>query len=163
LARNQEYVALKVSVAEQYGKTRELETLRTLVELNSDETGSRHVMQLLDHFSIEGPNGTHECLVLEFLGPSITDVLDVGFNDERLPGKLAKTSVQQALAGLAFLHKHNIGHGGTTKYLTYFGDMSLMYRRSVHTQLGFCGSLLAHSHRTRASPEIAKTRNRGRH
>jgi serine/threonine-protein kinase SRPK3 len=112
LARSQEYVALKISVAEKYGKNRELEILRTLAELNSNETGSRHVMQLLDHFPVEGPNGTHECLVLEFLGPSVTDVLDIRFDDERLPGKLAKSSVQQALVGLAFLHKYNIGHGG---------------------------------------------------
>ena len=83
------------------------------MELNSGETGSRHVMQLLDHFYIEGPNGKHECLVLEFLGPSVTDVLDMRFNDERLPGTLAKTSVQQALVGLAYLHKYHIGHGGT--------------------------------------------------
>ncbi|CAO2651848.1 Nn.00g001310.m01.CDS01 [Neocucurbitaria sp. VM-36] len=33
------------------------------------------------------------------------------FNDERLPGTLAKTSMQQALIGLAYLHKYNIGHG----------------------------------------------------
>jgi serine/threonine-protein kinase SRPK3 len=112
-ARNQAYVALKVSVANVHGKSRELKILRTLAELNPGETGARHVMQLLDHFNIDGPNGKHECLVLEFLGPSISDVLDMRFNDERLPGTLAKTSVQQALAGLAYLHKHKIGHGGT--------------------------------------------------
>jgi serine/threonine-protein kinase SRPK3 len=99
-------------VAEVQEKSRELKVLRTLARLNSEEAGSRHVMQLLDQFHIEGPNGKHECLVLEFLGPSVTDVLDQRFNDERLPGTLAKISVQQALVGLAYLHKHNIGHGG---------------------------------------------------
>ncbi|KAF2875293.1 kinase-like domain-containing protein [Massariosphaeria phaeospora] len=118
--RNQEYVALKVSVAEIHGKSRELRVLRTLMELNPGETGSRHVMQLLNHFYIEGPNGKHECLVLEFLGPSVPDVLDMRFNDERLPGTLAKTSVQQSLAGLAYLHKYNIGHGDLhTRNLTF--------------------------------------------
>jgi serine/threonine-protein kinase SRPK3 len=113
LSRNQEYVALKVSVAEFHERSRELGVLRTLAGLNSGEAGSQHVLQLLDHFHIEGPNGKHECLVLEFLGPSVTDVLDVRFNDERLPGTLARTIAQQALVGLAYLHKHNIGHGGT--------------------------------------------------
>jgi serine/threonine-protein kinase SRPK3 len=112
-ARNQAYVALKVSVADVHGKSRELKVLRTLAGLNSGENGARHVMQLSNHFNIDGPNGKHGCLVLEFLGPSISDVLDMRFNDERLPGSLAKTSVQQALAGLAYLHKHKIGHGGT--------------------------------------------------
>ncbi|KAH8730405.1 kinase-like domain-containing protein [Phaeosphaeriaceae sp. PMI808] len=120
IQRNQEYVALKVSVAKLHGKNRELRVLHTLAELNSGETGARHVMQLLDHFHIDGPNGKHECLVLDFLGPSIADVLDMRFNDERLPGKLAKTSVEQALVGLAFLHKHNFGHGDlNTRNLTF--------------------------------------------
>jgi serine/threonine-protein kinase SRPK3 len=112
VARKQEYVALKVSVAEVYGKSQELKNLRTLKELNSADIGSRHVVQLLDNFDIEGPNGKHECLVLEFLGPNVTDVLEMRFNDERLPGTLAKKSVRQALIGLAYLHKHKIGHGG---------------------------------------------------
>jgi serine/threonine-protein kinase SRPK3 len=51
-------------------------------------------MQLLDHFHVEGPNGKHECLVLEFLGPSITAVLDMRYDDERLPVTLAKSSAQ---------------------------------------------------------------------
>ncbi|KAF2822686.1 kinase-like protein [Ophiobolus disseminans] len=92
-------------------KSHELKVLRTLLELDSEEIGSRHVMQLLDQFYIEGPNGKHECLVLEFLGPSVTDVLEMRFNDERPPGTPTKTSVQQALSGLAHLHKYNIGHG----------------------------------------------------
>ncbi|KAH7399195.1 serine protein kinase [Phaeosphaeria sp. MPI-PUGE-AT-0046c] len=109
--RDQKYVALKVSVARSQEDNRELKVLRTLARLNSEEAGSRHVMQLLDHFHLEGPNGKHECLVLEFLGPSITDLLESRFADMRLPATLAKSSVQQALIGLAYLHKHKIGHG----------------------------------------------------
>jgi serine/threonine-protein kinase SRPK3 len=41
-------------------------------------------------------------LVVEFLGPSVADVLSMRFNDERLPATLAKTVVQQALGGLAY-------------------------------------------------------------
>jgi serine/threonine-protein kinase SRPK3 len=83
-------------------KSQELKVLRTLAGLNSGEIGPRHVMQLLDHFDIEGPNGKHGCLVVEFLGPSVADVLSMRFNDERLPATLAKTVVQQALGGLAY-------------------------------------------------------------
>lgn len=67
---------------------------------------------MLDQFQLEGPNGTHECLVLELLGPSIPDVLDVRFKDDRLPAKLAKRVARQALLGLDYLHKYGIGHGG---------------------------------------------------
>jgi serine/threonine-protein kinase SRPK3 len=52
-------------------------------------------------------------LVLELLRPSVADVLSMCSNDERLPATLAKTVAQQALGGLAYLHRHNIGHGGT--------------------------------------------------
>jgi serine/threonine-protein kinase SRPK3 len=113
--RDKQYVALKVSVAEVSENSRELKILRYLAELNSGETGSQHVMQLLNHFYVEGPNGKHECLVLEFLGPSVADVVDMVFEDERLPGTLAKSCVQQALVGLAYLHKYDIGHGGTDR------------------------------------------------
>lgn len=112
LYSNQAYVALKFSVAKPQKENRELEVLRALARLDSGESGSRHVMQLLDHFHVEGPNGKHGCSVLEFLGPSVTDVLEMRFADERLPARLAKSSAQQALAGLAYLHKHKIGHGG---------------------------------------------------
>jgi hypothetical protein len=34
--------------------------------------GQAHVMMLKEHFSIEGPNGTHQCHAYEAMGPSIT-------------------------------------------------------------------------------------------
>jgi serine/threonine-protein kinase SRPK3 len=74
-------------------------------------------MQLLDAFDVEGPNGQHECLVLEFLGPSVADFLGKYVMDPKFPGPIAKRVMHQALEGLAYLHKHNIGHGGTATYL----------------------------------------------
>jgi serine/threonine-protein kinase SRPK3 len=115
LDRKQRYVALKVSVSDNNENSQELKVLQTLRELDRGEIGSRYVIQLLDHFYVEGPNGKHECLVLEFLGPSVSDVVSMRFIDRRLRGKLAKTTAQQALVGLAFLHKHGIGHGGTVR------------------------------------------------
>lgn len=31
---------------------------------------------MLDEFELEGPNGTHQCLVFELLGPSIPHTID---------------------------------------------------------------------------------------
>lgn len=133
-----------------------------LAGLNTEEPGSRHVMQLLDHFHIKGPNGKHECLVLEFLGPSVTDVLDMRFNDERLPGTLAKASMQQALVGLTYLHKYNIGHGGTS-IVNRIVDTPLTYRRSAHAKLGFCHPFITYSHGSRTNSKAAKSSNWGCH
>lgn len=36
-----------------------------------EHPGRHHLVQMLDHFSVEGPNGIHDCLVLELLGPSV--------------------------------------------------------------------------------------------
>jgi serine/threonine-protein kinase SRPK3 len=116
LTRKKQYVALKVSVAEIYGKSREHKILNILADLDSGETGSEHVMQFLDAFDVEGPNGKHECLVLEFLGPSVSDVLERYVMDPKFPGPIAKATMHQALEGLAYLHKHDIGHGGKATY-----------------------------------------------
>jgi serine/threonine-protein kinase SRPK3 len=113
LGRKHEYVALKVCVAEIYGKNRESKVLRILADHDSGEPGSQHVMKLLDAFDVEGPNGKHECLVLEYLGPSVAAVVERYVMDPKLPGPIAKATMHQALLGLAYLHKHNIGHGGT--------------------------------------------------
>lgn len=71
-----------------------------------------HVMHVVDDFDLEGPNGTHRCLVFELLGPSVPDMIDACFSDGKLPGKLAKTIVKQVISGLEFLHQEEIGHGG---------------------------------------------------
>jgi hypothetical protein len=36
---------------------------------------SRYIVQLLDSFVHKGPNGQHDCLVFELLGPTVTAVL----------------------------------------------------------------------------------------
>ena len=67
---------------------------------------------MLDYFTLVGPNGTHDCLVLELLGPSVADVVESYYKDDRLPARLAKSFANQALQGLDFLARHGIGHGG---------------------------------------------------
>jgi serine/threonine-protein kinase SRPK3 len=116
LDRTHQYVALKVSVAEVYGKSRERKVMRILAGLDSGEAGSQHVMRFLDAFEVEGPNGKHECLVLELMGPSVSGSVEPYVLDPKLPGPTAKAVMHQALKGLAYLHKHNIGHGGTVTY-----------------------------------------------
>lgn len=72
----------------------------------------KHVVHLLDDFNLNGPNGTHNCLVYELLGPNVSDALDAHFPAGRLPGKLAKIIAKQSLIGLDGLHQQNISHGG---------------------------------------------------
>ena len=108
-AREGRYVAIKISVSEPEGGNRELEVLRAI---RSGLPDSPHLMQMLDHFECKGPNGSHDCLVLEMLGPSVSDLLERRFCGMRLPGQLAKSVARQALLGLDLLHQHSIAHGG---------------------------------------------------
>jgi serine/threonine protein kinase len=61
------------------------------------------------HFG--SPNGSHQCLVYELLGPSVPGVCDAKFTGGRLPGKLAKSIAKQSLVVLGELHQLGICHG----------------------------------------------------
>jgi serine/threonine protein kinase len=87
---------------------------------------------MLDHFKLDGPNGTHSCIVLELLGPSVPDLLDARFRGERFPGKLAKNIATHALLGLDYLHQYKIGHGGELTILKFLADFSFM--SDLHTR-----------------------------
>jgi serine/threonine-protein kinase SRPK3 len=87
---------------------------------------------MLDHFKLDGPNGTHSCVVLELLGPSVPDLLDARFRDDRLPGKLAKNIATQAILGLDYLHQQKFGHGGELPILNFLADFPCML--DLHTR-----------------------------
>ncbi|KPM42257.1 hypothetical protein AK830_g4292 [Neonectria ditissima] len=115
-ARDQDlgrYVAVKISVSNRQPKPKDLQlqVMRTIATSSLKHPGAAFMMKLLDHFEFDGPNGTHKCLVLELLGPSISDVLEVRLADKGLPGELAKKVARQILLGLDYLHQHGIVHG----------------------------------------------------
>lgn len=89
-------------------------------ELTTIHPRPRHVMHMVDDFDLEGPNGTHHCLILEPLGSSVPDTIDARFPDGRLPGNLAKAIAKQVLSGLDLLHHQIIGHGGGSYQLVSF-------------------------------------------
>lgn len=55
---------------------RELHNLRLLEKHAPENLSSEYITQLLDTFSHQGSNGIHQCLVFEFLSPSVTKVLE---------------------------------------------------------------------------------------
>jgi len=115
---------VKISVSEQGERNRESKVLRAIATIRSEHPGCRHLVQLVDHFQLDGPNGTHSCVVLELLGPSVYDLLDARFHGERLPGKLAKNITKQALLGLDYLQQQKIGHGGGCAFFKDLADFA---------------------------------------
>lgn len=128
--RKGNYVAVKICVSETGCESVRRE-LNILKELASGSSYSQYVMRLIDHFQLDGPNGAHCCLVLELLGPSVPDMIDMRFSDGRLPGPLAKTIAKQALLGLDFLHQQKIAHGGLSHLWFLFPPFALPKRSVV--------------------------------
>jgi serine/threonine-protein kinase SRPK3 len=99
-------VALKVVVAHLTGNTEEAAVLKRLATGPRDHPGASHIVQLHDYFHIQGPNGTHQVLVMDILSP---------FYKLRAPDFFEKQSqsvCHQLLLGLAYLHQEGIVHGG---------------------------------------------------
>lgn len=96
--------------------SREMEILAMLQEHDPRHPGSKHVFTLLDHFQHTGPNGIHQCLVSEVLGPSIGDLLYKPWRKFEDSPRYDKSTIReigrQALLGLDYIHKAGIVHGG---------------------------------------------------
>ncbi|PSN59103.1 kinase-like protein [Corynespora cassiicola Philippines] len=105
-------VAVKVNIAATNSAIRELQLLREIATDDTRGHSPSYLIQWLDDFEINGPNGKHVCIVTELLGPSIADLFDMhGIKDCRLPAKWAKNTAKQLLTALNHLHRKEIGHG----------------------------------------------------
>lgn len=72
-------------------------------------------VRLLDCFHHTGPNGTHNCLVMELLGPSLSDVLECyDYREETFRPDTVLRASCQLLDALAFFHQEGFAHGGMT-------------------------------------------------
>lgn len=76
--KNQRHVAIKiVRSSSNYTEAAldEIKILEKVASENDNHEGKKHVVQLLDHFLHEGPNGTHVCMVFEVLGENMLNLL----------------------------------------------------------------------------------------
>lgn len=100
------------------GLTTEQRIWRRIIEIDASK-GARYITQLLGEFQHRGPNGVHQCLVFEPMGPSVNSMVEelpefnprMGGMKVRYPIHMAKGILKQSLQALAFLHKNGIGHG----------------------------------------------------
>jgi serine/threonine-protein kinase SRPK3 len=91
----------------------ELEGLRSLGAQFLAGSGPKHVVQLLDHFVHQGPNGSHTCLVLELLGPSLDSViLQYLRQHQNIPARRILRFSKQLLQAVDFVHASGMAYGG---------------------------------------------------
>ena len=87
----------------------EIKLLKCIGKASTSHPGSKHVLRLVEHFEVEGPNGRHVCLSLQLLGYSLLRCYKPG--QEGMPLEKVKEVMNQVMLGLDFLHtKANIIH-----------------------------------------------------
>lgn len=107
------YVAVKVMVAG-------VEDVPELSLSRLDQTipGAEFILSPLDHFTIHGPNGFHQCLVLPLLGPPVSPDLWIRMRHD--PSVALQKMARQAAQGLSYLHRNQICHGGICTLLSLY-------------------------------------------
>ena len=111
--RLEQWVSVKIAKAERTKQSRELQILRALAQYSNKNPGSEHIVRLLDDFLHEGPNGCHQCLVFELLGPTVNIMVnDAHHFGERLDTDVIIRISTQMLEAVAFIHEAGYAHGG---------------------------------------------------
>ena len=105
--RRNQWVSLTIFMADTLQGYDELYNLKHLAR-RSHEQSSKYIVQLLDFFDHRGPNGLHQCLVLELHGPTVTDVL-AEKPRRYLDTKVVLRMSKQLLEAIKFIH---MIHGG---------------------------------------------------
>ncbi|KAJ4262951.1 hypothetical protein NW762_006564 [Fusarium torreyae] len=103
------YVAVKVLVADvPLDNCGELGSYEMLKDREGIESVKELICLLLDHFQVEGPNGTHICLVYPLLGPEVS--LGV-LSTSQDPDRILRNICHAVVRAVSFLHNHELCHG----------------------------------------------------
>lgn len=80
----------------------EIKILKQVAE--GDPSDTKCVVKLLDHFKHSGPNGSHVCMVFEFLGDNLLTLIK--YTDYRgIPLNVVREICRHVLIGLDYLHR----------------------------------------------------------
>ncbi|KAJ3697176.1 hypothetical protein LUZ61_000881 [Rhynchospora tenuis] len=99
------YVALKVQKSAQHYTEAAMDEIKILKQIaEGDPNDTKCVVKLLDHFKHSGPNGSHVCMVFEFLGDNLLTLIK--YSDYRgIPLNMVKEICRHVLIGLDYLHR----------------------------------------------------------
>lgn len=104
----EKYVSLKILSAATSVELKELHILQRIRDSQVTHKGRDFVIQLLDNFFIDGPNGTHLCLVAAVAGERLARKPGLPHGDLDWP----RTVGLQMAQALGFLHVLGIAHAG---------------------------------------------------
>ncbi|OJJ30824.1 hypothetical protein ASPWEDRAFT_54195 [Aspergillus wentii DTO 134E9] len=106
-----EWASMKIRTANSQA-SRELHNFELLEKHSGGNLSSNYIVQLLDSFSHQGPNGLHQCLVFELLGPTVDKVLaDYHEDKDSLDPETVLRISKQLLEAIGFIHSAGMCHG----------------------------------------------------
>lgn len=115
-----QWVSLKIIVADESEQSQELHILQALAQRANGSLSSHHIVHLLDFFSHAGPNGWHQCLVFELLGPTVDIIVNDAHEDgHRLDLEVALSISMQLLEAKLFVQESGYALGGMNHLLQY--------------------------------------------
>ena len=100
-------VAIKFLISNRDKSKDEGSVLKRLNDGPEEYPGKRYIVELLDRFEVSGPNGHHQCLVTEALGPW----LGRGLKHEPLSPGQSWEVARQLVEATRYMHSMNIVHG----------------------------------------------------
>lgn len=80
--------------------------------------GEVHVRRVLDSFSIDGPHGTHCCILYEPSGIDLSDFIH-RLETGALPQIMLRPAVRYILIALDYIHQLGIIHTGIFSFNSY--------------------------------------------
>ncbi|KAI4987818.1 hypothetical protein ZWY2020_028576, partial [Hordeum vulgare] len=98
------YVALNVQKNAQHYSEAAMDEIKILRQIaDCDLEDSRCVLKLLDYFKHTSPNGSHVCMVFEFLGDNLLTLIK--YTDYRvIPLPMVKEICRHVIIGIDYLH-----------------------------------------------------------
>ncbi|KAK4962616.1 hypothetical protein LTR10_000243 [Elasticomyces elasticus] len=111
------YVSCKILTARNSNACNELIVHEHVRKRCKHHPGYSHIAHVLDHFRIQGPNGSHTALVYELAGPSIKQLYQCSGQVEgnrRLRSDIAQRVAFQAVLAMDCLHESEIVHNDVT-------------------------------------------------
>lgn len=125
--RQEEYVAIKVGIANSNSLSQEMKCLRAL-SASSAHPGHNEIPSPLDEFEVHGPNGTHPCYTMV---PARCNLREASFSC------LFPLDVARSLVGgltMAISHMHSCGyvHGGLLPPFNYESSWLIYIVTDIH-------------------------------
>ena len=131
MSRHERSVAIKILVSELGQEHPEASLLRRLASGPVDHPGRNNMPELFDLFELHGPNGVHQCLVMELLGQSMASLAE-GFATYRLPEDVALQVSNQVIQAIAYVHRMGIVHGGLFTRLFFPSNLLMPCALDLH-------------------------------